>query len=95
TPDLACPAERIIQEIKAYDREACLFIGDGARVYGRMIEDSLGKNALVTLGESYPSTAFSVACMAEERVRKGEFDLPGPLVPLYLRPSEAELAKKR
>ena len=94
TGDLVCPPEQIIQEIQSYHQETCLFIGDGTRVYKGLIKAYLADRALVTLGESYPSTAFSVARIAEEKVKKGEFDSPGLLAPLYLRPSEAELKKR-
>ncbi len=91
--DLVCPPERIIREIQCGYRETCLFIGDGTRVYEEMIRANLADRAIATLGNSYPSTAFSAARIAEEKVKRGEIDSPGPLVPLYLRPSEAELKK--
>ena len=91
TEDVACSPDRILMEIQAHGGEACLIIGDGTGVYEGLIKQSLAENALITLGESYSSTACSVACIAEERVKKGELDALGSLVPLYLRPSEAEL----
>jgi tRNA threonylcarbamoyladenosine biosynthesis protein TsaB len=94
TGDLVCPPEQIIREIQSYHRETCLFIGDGTRVYKGIIEAYLADRAMATLGDSYPSTAFSAACIAEEKVKRGEFDSPGLLAPLYLRPSEAELKKR-
>ncbi|MCZ6906796.1 MAG: hypothetical protein O7G28_05885, partial [Deltaproteobacteria bacterium] len=82
------------REIQSYHRETCLIIGDGTRVYKDLINACLADRAQVTLGESYPSTAFSVARIAGERLEKGKIDSPGPLVPLYLRPFEAGLKKK-
>ena len=94
TSDLVSSPEKIIERIRSLGKEEpCLFIGDGTRTYGDLIQSSLGERAILTLGESYPSCASAVARLAEERVQRGEFDPLGPLVPLYLRPSEAELRK--
>ncbi len=91
TEDRVCSPERILQHIQSLGGEACLMIGDGTQVYEGLIKEVLGEDTLVTPGDSYPSMAYSVACIAEERVRRGESDAPGSLVPLYLRPAEAEL----
>ena len=92
TQDLASPPDEILQRIELLDnREPCLFIGDGAMVYGNLITNALRERGFLTLGESFPSTAYSVARLGEERFNKQEFDSLGTLVPLYLRPSEAEL----
>ena len=93
TEDMVSSPERILQHIQSLGREACLMIGDGTEVYEGLIKEVLGEDTLVTPGDSYPSIAYSVACIAEERVRRGESDAPGSLVPVYLRPSEAELKK--
>ncbi len=66
-------------------------IGDGTEVYEGLIKEYFGETVLVTQGDSYPSIAYSVASIAEQRLRRGELDSPDSLVPLYLRPSEAEL----
>lgn len=94
TEDLVLAPERIIQRLQSSGtQERCLFIGDGIRVYGDLIRASLGDRGILTSGEFYPSIASVVARLAEERFRKKEFDPLGPLVPLYLRPSEAELKR--
>jgi tRNA threonylcarbamoyladenosine biosynthesis protein TsaB len=72
----------------------CLFIGDAVAAYAELVKAGLGEQGLLTLGESYPSVAYAVARLAEDKVRRRELDPVGPLVPLYLRPSEAELKKK-
>lgn len=95
TEDLVSAPERVIHRIHSVDnQEPCLFIGDGTRVYGDQIKASFGQGGFLTLGECYPSTASAVARLGEERCRKREFDPLGPLVPLYLRPSEAELKRR-
>lgn len=72
----------------------CLFIGDAVPAYEDLIKAGLGEKVRLTLGEGYPSTASAVARLAEDKVRRRELDPIGPLVPVYLRPSEAELKKK-
>jgi tRNA threonylcarbamoyladenosine biosynthesis protein TsaB len=72
----------------------CLFIGDAVAAYAELVKAGLGDKGLLTLGESYPSVAFAVARLAEDRIRRRDFDPVGPLAPIYLRPSEAELKKK-
>ena len=92
--DLVCAPEKVLQKTESLaDGEPCLFIGDGTKVYEDLITTSLGDRGFSTLGESYPSGAYAVARLGEEKLRRQEFDSLGPLVPLYLRPSEAELKK--
>ncbi|MBI1993280.1 MAG: hypothetical protein HYS67_02455 [Deltaproteobacteria bacterium] len=74
--------------------EPCLFIGDGIQSYGQLITAALGGRSRVTLGELYPSTACAVAQLGEARLARQERDPVGAMVPLYLRPSEAELKKR-
>src|ERR1043166_9641731 len=71
----------------------CLFIGDAIVTYEAIVKQALGAQALSTLGAGYPSTAAAVARIAEEKLRRGDYDAVGPLTPIYLRPSEAELKK--
>lgn len=93
--DLVSFPETIIQRIVSSSGGIpCLFIGDGIKVYGDLIEAALGPNAVLTLGEAYPSTASAVARLGEERIRKKESDPLGTLVPVYLRLSGAELKKR-
>jgi tRNA threonylcarbamoyladenosine biosynthesis protein TsaB len=72
----------------------CLFIGDAVPAYEDLIKAGLGEKVRLTRGEGYPSVGAAVARLAEDKVRRREFDPIGPLVPVYLRPSEAELKKK-
>ena len=92
--DLVCSAEAVIERVAALDGgEPCLFIGDGIQSYGKLITAALGDRSRVTLGEVYPSTACAVAQLGEARLARQERDPVGAMVPLYLRPSEAELKK--
>ena len=92
TEDLVSSPDGVIRSLQSFgSEEGCLFIGDGTKVYGDLIKSALGGKCRWTLGASYPSMAFQVARLGEERLRKSEADPLGPLVPLYLRPSEAEI----
>ncbi len=91
TEDLVCSPDHIFKHIQSLGREACLMIGDGTEVYEGLIKEYFGATARVAQGDSYPSIACSVACIAEQRLRKGDLDSPDLLVPRYLRPFEAEL----
>ena len=93
--DLVSSPESVLSRVEsAAGRGPCLFIGDGTRAYGDMVRRVLGSRATLTGGEDYPSIASAVARLAEKRLGDNEFDPLGPLAPLYLRPSEAELQLK-
>ena len=92
--DLVCAPEKVLCQLESLaDGAPCLFVGEGAKVYESLIATFLGDRGFSTLGESYPSVAYAVARLGEEKLSRQEFDSPGSLVPLYLRPSEAELKK--
>jgi tRNA threonylcarbamoyladenosine biosynthesis protein TsaB len=93
--DVAATPETVVEAMRRLVHgEPCLFIGDAARTYAGVVKESLGENGRLTLGENYPSIASAVAFLAGEKVLRDEPDPVGPLVPLYLRPSEAELKRK-
>jgi tRNA threonylcarbamoyladenosine biosynthesis protein TsaB len=92
--DLVCAPEKVLRQLESLaDGAPCLFVGEGAKVYESLIATFLGDRGFSTLGESYPSVAYAVARLGEEKLSRQEFDSLGSLVPLYLRPSEAELKK--
>jgi tRNA threonylcarbamoyladenosine biosynthesis protein TsaB len=94
TSDRVSPAGTILEQILSRSGEGrSLFVGDGVRVCRDLILSSLGDRAVLTSGDDYPSIASGVAFLAEDRVRRSDFDPIGPLVPVYLRPSEAEMKK--
>jgi tRNA threonylcarbamoyladenosine biosynthesis protein TsaB len=90
--DVVASPQTVIQSVrKRLGSERCLFIGDATLPYDDVVKTELGASGLLTLGEGYASTAAAAARLADERVRRGEFDAVGPMAPIYLRPSEAEL----
>jgi tRNA threonylcarbamoyladenosine biosynthesis protein TsaB len=95
TEDLVIAPENFLQRIVDYDRQQrCLFIGEGIQPYSELIKSHFGPEALLASDATCRSTAFAIARLGEERVRQLDFDPIGPLVPLYLRSSEAELYRQ-
>ena len=70
-------------------KETVLVVGEGFRVYSEIFSQ---KKNLIYAGEEfdYPRAEI-IARLAYERFQKGERDSLDELVPLYLRPSDAEL----
>ena len=92
--DEVVPPDSVLQQVLSVVKgEPCLFVGNGSRLYEDTIRDTFGAKAQIISDDFYPSIAFAVACIGEERVRGGETGLAGPLVPRYLRPSEAEIGQ--
>lgn len=92
--DVVAPPAAVLDSARRRIGSArCLFIGDAIVTYEAAMKQALGAQALSTLGVGYPSTAAAVARIAEEKLSRGDYDAVGPLVPIYLRPSEAELKK--
>lgn len=79
------------EEIARFIREKTVFVGDGAAEFWSRFQEALGEKAI--LGPSYVriTRASTVAEMGLERLRRGEQDDPGRLLPIYVRRSEAEI----
>lgn len=71
----------------------CVFVGDAVLAYENLVKAELGAKGLLTHGDGYASTAAAAARLALDKIRRREYDPIGPLAPVYLRPSEAELKK--
>ena len=68
-----------------------IFLGDGVEAYGELIEERLGAKALFVpphLRFLRGSTVAEIGC---QRFKRGEQDDISSLVPIYVRPSDAEL----
>lgn len=91
TEDLLVPAGIVIDQVRGVAGDMpCLFIGDGARRYEKLLLDALGGKARLCAEDSVSSCAAAVARLGMERMCRCETDDLGELVPVYLRPSEAE-----
>ncbi|AEH44002.1 peptidase M22 glycoprotease [Thermodesulfatator indicus DSM 15286] len=87
-PALLTP-EKLAKRIK----EPTYFVGDGAKVYNALFQEMLGDKFLLAPPNLRHLRAANVAFLARKRYLDGEIDDPFKLLPIYLRPSEAELKK--
>jgi tRNA threonylcarbamoyladenosine biosynthesis protein TsaB len=72
-----------------------IFVGDGIRAFGELLSRALGPRArMAPPGRRLPSAAC-VAQLGHSRLLSGEADEPARLTPIYIRPSEAELRRRR
>ncbi|HDO25452.1 MAG TPA: tRNA (adenosine(37)-N6)-threonylcarbamoyltransferase complex dimerization subunit type 1 TsaB [Nitrospirae bacterium] len=76
--------------------QACptVFIGEGAVIYKKLIQDTLQDNAVFAPAARMSPSASSVAEIAIERSNEGAFPDPVSLTPFYIRKSEAEIRWK-
>ncbi|MBW2568716.1 MAG: tRNA (adenosine(37)-N6)-threonylcarbamoyltransferase complex dimerization subunit type 1 TsaB [Deltaproteobacteria bacterium] len=71
--------------------ESCIFVGDGALVYKKIIIDSMGDKAYFILPGQNIIRASTIACISMDRFKKNDIDDIGMFVPRYIRKSYAEL----
>ncbi|MBP1775468.1 MAG: Peptidase glycoprotease [candidate division NC10 bacterium] len=76
-------------------RNPTLFLGDGVDAYAALFRERLGERMLLPPLASRGARPASVAELGRRRLLRGERDGPDSLVPRYLRPSEAELRRRR
>ena len=87
----ALSPDRLLMELEG----PICFLGDGVLAYRERIVEVMGDRAyFVPPPRSYPSGAC-VAELGARRLAQGDLGDPVALVPMYVRPSEAELAKAR
>jgi tRNA threonylcarbamoyladenosine biosynthesis protein TsaB len=95
TPDRAVAPEVMAHELARDPGGPIAFVGDGVAPHAALLQRVLGDGAwLAPPGCRLPSAA-SVADLARRRLERGETVDPAQLVPRYVRPSEAELARER
>ena len=88
-------ADCVVSPAAFLDRitDATIFIGEGAIRYRELIETRLGERAHFAPPYANSPRASSGAQLARDLLLRGQ-DIPlATLAPLYIRPSEAELAK--
>lgn len=87
--------EALAEELAVTTDRPVVFLGDGVGVLAPTLVRTLGPRArLAPPGLRLPS-AVTVGELGVQALRRGEAVEPAMLVPLYLRPSEAELARER
>jgi tRNA threonylcarbamoyladenosine biosynthesis protein TsaB len=72
-----------------------VFLGDGVATCVPALAAALGPRARLAPGSLRVSSGLAVAELGAEALGRGEMADPAALVPIYLRPSEAELARER
>src|SRR5574341_1270031 len=83
--------EAVIELIlAARTRATTVIVGDGVTAYSGLLTSTLGRTARLSTGDEYGSVAAQVAEVALGRFCAAMTDDLGPLVPRYLRPSEAQ-----
>ncbi|MEE8328945.1 MAG: tRNA (adenosine(37)-N6)-threonylcarbamoyltransferase complex dimerization subunit type 1 TsaB [Thermodesulfovibrionia bacterium] len=86
-PETAAIPQDFLKEIK----EPTVFMGEGAKIYKKIIMDTLRNNASFAPASNMSPSASSVAEIAIEKLKEGISSDPVSLTPLYIRKSEAEI----
>ncbi|MEE8399864.1 MAG: tRNA (adenosine(37)-N6)-threonylcarbamoyltransferase complex dimerization subunit type 1 TsaB [Desulfobacterales bacterium] len=80
-------AEKAISDVN----ETCLFLGNGAVLYRKIIEESLGERAQFAPSFHDTIRASTVAHLSMTAFETGHTDNVGEFVPVYIRKSDAEI----
>ena len=72
-----------------------VFVGDAVGPFAPDLVDVLGAHARLAPADLRLPSAVTVGELGAQALRRGENVDPASLVPLYLRPSEAEIARER
>ncbi len=71
--------------------EPTIFLGEGAFIYKGSIEAKLGDKAIFACPHEMVPSPSNAAYLSMMKAKRGEFEDPIKLVPMYLRKSEAEI----
>ena len=90
-------AEQVLPPDRAFDdiAEPCLFIGNGVRLYRKMISDKLGRVAYFAPPHQNTIRAATVAYLSMDKFKKNDTDDVGRFKPYYIRKSDAELTFRK
>ena len=72
--------------------ETTVFLGDGARAYGDLLRDRLGRKAIIAPRIYHQVRAAHVGALAFQKLEAGRPDDTFTLEPSYLRQSDAEIS---
>jgi tRNA threonylcarbamoyladenosine biosynthesis protein TsaB len=87
-PEQVVSPEKLLQSLSG----EVLFVGDGALAYRELIESHFGSRARFVMPPGDRLRPGAAAALAFAAWQRGEGTSPGQLNPLYIRPSEAEIA---
>ncbi len=88
-PDCVAPPEAVLDRLDG----PVIFVGEGAARYRDLIVARLGEKALFAPSSAHLPRASAGALLASLAFSRGEAIPPELLLPVYIRPSEAELAR--
>ena len=91
----AMPPAALAEELRDGPGGPVVLVGDAVGRFGPIFSEILGGRACLAPPDLWLPSAVTVGEMASEALGRGETGDPGNLVPLYVRPSEAELARER
>ena len=90
----AIAPDRLLDKLCAAEEGGPIFfLGSGTRLYGDLIRDRLGEAATFVAPELDTPRASVLGRIGREALTSGRGDDPARLVPLYLRASDAEIAR--
>ena len=85
----------LAEELRTKTDGPVVFVGDGVEPFGPLLSEILGSRARLAPADLRGPSAVTVGELAGWAFDRGETTDLASLVPLYLRPSEAELARER
>jgi tRNA threonylcarbamoyladenosine biosynthesis protein TsaB len=91
----AVPPETLAEELRDATQGPLVFVGDAVLPFGTVFVEVLGSRALLAPADLRLPSAVTVGELGASALARGEPADPADLVPLYVRPSEAELARER
>jgi tRNA threonylcarbamoyladenosine biosynthesis protein TsaB len=85
----------LAEELRASVSGPVVFVGDAVGPFAPVLVDVLGARARLAPGDLRLPSAVTVGELGAQALHRGETMDPASVVPLYLRPSEAEIARER
>jgi tRNA threonylcarbamoyladenosine biosynthesis protein TsaB len=85
--------EKVFSPDKALENihEPCMFVGEGASLYHKIIEDKLGGMAFFASPNQNTTCASTVAYLGLNQFKNNVFSHPEAIAPHYIRRSDAEM----
>jgi tRNA threonylcarbamoyladenosine biosynthesis protein TsaB len=91
----AMPPAALAEELRDGTTGPLVLMGDAVQPFGSIFVEILGTRAYLAPPDLRLPSAATVGELGATALARGEAPDPAGLVPLYLRPSEAELARER
>ena len=91
----AVPPSTLAEELRATTEGPVVFLGDGVAPFAALFAEVLGTRAYLAPADLRLPSAVTVGELGGWALARGEAADAAGLVPLYLRPSEAELAREQ